>query len=75
MVTRLVLILGDQLTPDIAALKAADPARDVVIMAEVRAEGTTVTFPVSDLEYEREYAIDLRNFRDAVGNALDDEPV
>lgn len=40
MVTRLVLILGDQLTPDIAALKAADPARDIVVMAEVRAEGT-----------------------------------
>ncbi|WP_022704045.1 cryptochrome/photolyase family protein [Pseudorhodobacter ferrugineus] len=40
MVKRLVLILGDQLTPDIAALKAADPARDIVVMAEVRAEGT-----------------------------------
>lgn len=37
---RLVLILGDQLTPDIAALKAADPASDIVVMAEVRAEGT-----------------------------------
>ncbi len=40
MVTRLVLILGDQLTPGIAALKAADPARDIVVMAEVQAEGT-----------------------------------
>ena len=35
---RLVLVLGDQLCPDIAALKAADPARDLVVMAEVRGE-------------------------------------
>ncbi len=38
MVGRIVLVLGDQLAPDIAALKAADPARDLVVMAEVRAE-------------------------------------
>ena len=39
MVTpRLVLVLGDQLTDTMAALRAADPARDVVVMAEVRAE-------------------------------------
>jgi deoxyribodipyrimidine photolyase-related protein len=43
MVTpRLILVLGDQLTPDVAALKAADPARDIVVMAEVMAEGTYV---------------------------------
>jgi deoxyribodipyrimidine photolyase-related protein len=41
-VVRLVLVLGDQLTPDIAALKAADRARDVVVMAEVMGEGTSV---------------------------------
>ncbi|MFV1878600.1 cryptochrome/photolyase family protein [Nioella sp.] len=35
---RLVLVLGDQLTPTMAALKAADMARDVVVMAEVAAE-------------------------------------
>ncbi len=35
---RLVLILGDQLSDDIAALREADPARDVVVMAEVQAE-------------------------------------
>lgn len=38
MTRRLILILGDQLTPRIAALDGADPARDVVLMAEVRAE-------------------------------------
>jgi deoxyribodipyrimidine photolyase-related protein len=41
-VVRLVLVLGDQLTPDVAALKAADKARDVVVMAEVMGEGTSV---------------------------------
>ena len=39
---RLILILGDQLSPDIAALRAADITRDYVVMAEVMAEGTSV---------------------------------
>jgi deoxyribodipyrimidine photolyase-related protein len=38
----LILILGDQLTPGIAALRAADKSRDVVVMAEVMGEGTYV---------------------------------
>jgi len=41
-VVRLVLVLGDQLSPDVAALRAADRARDVVVMAEVLGEGTSV---------------------------------
>ncbi|MEL7126630.1 MAG: cryptochrome/photolyase family protein [Pseudomonadota bacterium] len=40
--TRLILILGDQLTDSIAALEAADKARDVVVMAEVAEEGSYV---------------------------------
>ena len=40
--TRLVLVLGDQLSPNLAALRAADPARDVVVMAEVADEATYV---------------------------------
>lgn len=39
---RLILVLGDQLSPDIAALRAGDKARDVVVMAEVMAEGQSV---------------------------------
>lgn len=39
---RLVLVLGDQLTPDIAALREADRARDIVVMAEVAAETSYV---------------------------------
>ncbi|WP_146636158.1 cryptochrome/photolyase family protein [Nioella nitratireducens] len=38
MTPRLVLVLGDQLSPGMAALKAADKTRDVVVMAEVRGE-------------------------------------
>lgn len=39
---KLVLVLGDQLSPDIAALKAADKETDVVVMAEVGDEATYV---------------------------------
>jgi deoxyribodipyrimidine photolyase-related protein len=39
---RLILVLGDQLSPDMAALRAGDPARDVVVMAEVMGEGRHV---------------------------------
>ncbi|MEF8834197.1 MAG: cryptochrome/photolyase family protein, partial [Halofilum sp. (in: g-proteobacteria)] len=38
--TTVTLVLGDQLTPDGAALRAADPATDVVLLAEVAAEAT-----------------------------------
>ncbi len=34
----LVLILGDQLSPQISSLKAADKAEDIVLMAELRSE-------------------------------------
>ena len=40
--SRLVLVLGDQLSHDLSALKAADKGRDVVVMAEVTEEGTYV---------------------------------
>lgn len=40
--TRLVLVLGDQLTPDLSALRAADRDRDIVVMAEVRSEAQYV---------------------------------
>ncbi|MDD9731854.1 cryptochrome/photolyase family protein [Mameliella sp. AT18] len=36
--SRLILVLGDQLSEGLAALKAADKARDVVVMAEVADE-------------------------------------
>ncbi|MFV2053140.1 cryptochrome/photolyase family protein [Aliiroseovarius sp. YM-037] len=39
---RIVLILGDQLSPDMHALKRADPKTDIVLMAEVAEEATYV---------------------------------
>jgi deoxyribodipyrimidine photolyase-related protein len=41
-VVKLVLVLGDQLTPTLAALKAADRAQDLVVMAEVADEAAYV---------------------------------
>ncbi len=40
--SKLILILGDQLSEDVAALKAGDKDRDVVVMAEVADEGSYV---------------------------------
>ncbi|WP_284263780.1 cryptochrome/photolyase family protein [Roseicyclus amphidinii] len=42
MVSRLVLILGDQLSEEIAALREADRATDTVVMAEVMDEASYV---------------------------------
>ena len=39
---RLVLLLGDQLSPGVAALRSADRGRDVVLMVEVDQEATYV---------------------------------
>ncbi|MGC3938493.1 cryptochrome/photolyase family protein [Roseobacter sp. EG26] len=40
--SRLVLVLGDQLSLSLSALRHADPARDIVVMAEVADETTYV---------------------------------
>lgn len=42
MVSRLLLVLGDQLTPTVAALKSGDRDTDTVVMAEVRDEASYV---------------------------------
>ena len=42
MVTRLVLILGDQLSQQISALREADKSSDIVVMAEVADEASYV---------------------------------
>jgi deoxyribodipyrimidine photolyase-related protein len=63
-VVRLVLVLGDQLSQDVAALKAADRARDVVVMAEVMGEGTSVPHHPQKialiLAAMRKFAVSLR---------------
>ncbi len=42
MVSRLILVLGDQLNKTIAALRAGDKSRDTVVMAEVADEASYV---------------------------------
>ncbi len=41
-VRNLILVLGDQLTPRLSSLVGADPARDLVLMAELHDEATSV---------------------------------
>ena len=38
MTSRLIVVLGDQLTPGLASLRDADKTTDVVVMGEVGAE-------------------------------------
>ncbi len=42
MTRRLIVVLGDQLTPELSALNTADKKRDVVLMCEVWSEATYV---------------------------------
>ena len=42
MTRHLILILGDQLSPNLSSLKDADPKQDRILMAEVREEATYV---------------------------------
>ncbi len=61
---RLVLVLGDQLSHDVAALQAADPARDIVVMAEVAAEAGYVPHHPKKIAFTftamRKFAAELR---------------
>ncbi len=60
----LVLVLGDQLSPNLSALAHADPARDIVVMAEVMAEATYVRHHVKKIAFTfaamRKHATRLR---------------
>ncbi|MGB0497467.1 MAG: cryptochrome/photolyase family protein [Rubricella sp.] len=62
---RLILVLGDQLSPDLSALRAGDRGRDIVVMAEVREEGTYVRHHAKKialvLSAMRHFAEDLRD--------------
>jgi deoxyribodipyrimidine photolyase-related protein len=74
---RLVLVLGDQLTPTLSALRAADRGRDVVVMAEVADEATYVNHHVKKIAFlfssMRKFAAELEGagWRVAYGR-LDD---
>lgn len=63
-VATLRLVLGDQLTPTLSALRDLDPARDVVLMVEAEAETTYVRHHkqkiVLALSAMRHFAAELR---------------
>lgn len=75
---RLILVLGDQLSPDLSALRAADPARDVVVMAEVEGEGRSVPHHPQKialiLSAMRHFAEDLRRLGWRVAYSRLDDP-
>jgi deoxyribodipyrimidine photolyase-related protein len=65
MTRNLILILGDQLTPDIASLRAADPTQDRILMAEVADEASYVRHHKKKIAFlfsaMRHFAEELRN--------------
>ena len=64
MVNRLVLVLGDQLSEGLSALRHADKDSDMIVMAEVMDEGTYVPHHPKKialvLSAMRHFADDLR---------------
>ncbi|WP_417514052.1 cryptochrome/photolyase family protein [Minwuia sp.] len=60
---RLILVLGDQLSKDMASLSYADPARDTVLMAEVAEEATYVPHHKKKIAF---IFSAMRHFRDAL---------
>ena len=75
---KLVLVLGDQLTPDLSALQAADKSCDIVVMAEVRAEATYAPHHVKKIAFTfaamRHFAQDLRASGWTVAYGAYDDP-
>jgi deoxyribodipyrimidine photolyase-related protein len=74
----LVVILGDQLSPTISSLSAADPAQDVVLMAEVLEEATYVPHHKKKLAFlfsaMRHFAEELRDTGWSVNYVKLDDP-
>ena len=66
MVSRLVLVLGDQLSPGVAALDQADKASDVVVMAEVADEASYVPHHPKKIAF---LFAAMRHFADALIDA------
>ena len=66
-VRNLILVLGDQLTPNLSSLAAGDPARDRVLMAELHDEATYVRHHKKKIAFlfsaMRHFAGELRSTR------------
>lgn len=78
MTKTLILILGDQLTPDIPALRGVDPAGAVVLMAEVATETVYVKHHKKKIAFlfaaMRHFAEELRGLGWAVDYVRLDDP-
>ena len=76
--TRLVLVLGDQLTPHLSSLRAADPRDSIVLMAEVRAEASYVRHHKKKIAFlfsaMRHFADELRSIGWSVDYVRFDDP-
>ncbi len=74
----LALILGDQLSPKIAALQACDPAHTIVLMAEVAAEASYVRHHKKKIAFVfsamRHFAEELRGLGWTVDYVRLDDP-
>jgi deoxyribodipyrimidine photolyase-related protein len=74
----LVLVLGDQLTPDLSSLKRADPETDRVLMVEVMAEATYVRHHKKKIAFlfsaMRHFALDLQEAGWSVDYVKLDDP-
>ena len=75
---RLILVLGDQLSAGLACLRAGDPRTDIVVMAEVMAEGVYVPHHpqkiVLILSAMRKFAMALREAGWRVAYSRLDDP-
>ena len=75
---KIVYVLGDQLTPSLAALRGADPKRDVVLMAEVADEATYVRHHKKKIAFVfsamRHFASELRGLGWSVDYVFFDDP-
>lgn len=75
---RLILVLGDQLTTGLSALREGDPETDVVVMAEVMAEGSYVPHHpqkiILILSAMRKFAMELREAGWRVAYSRLDDP-
>jgi len=78
MARTIVLVLGDQLCPAVAALRAADPANSVVLMAEVAAEAGYVPHHKKKIAFlfsaMRHFADELRGLGWTVDYVTFDDP-
>ncbi|UAW99061.1 cryptochrome/photolyase family protein [Halopseudomonas nanhaiensis] len=77
-VRNLILVLGDQLSPAISAMRQADPVRDRILMAEVAEEGRYVPHHPQKILFVlsamRHFAEELRDLGFAVDYVTLDDP-